>query len=237
MRCITTSETTASPDNPNTRIMPSQPSIRNEDDTNDWVAMIRESDGLFDKEILRRHYNIYGMQSDTPFTSPAKVRGLPQWFETHMRVLRMKTSNATSNAIRYKWLCQHYFIEERINANPNNYHVFPFTTFWGNTKFYAHFLMKPLNVLDKPIVRFIFAIFLMLKMHTWSHRLYMIPLPMLKMAYPCAEVPTQHFCEALNFVQRNTFDGIQDMNKTIMTAFVSWFVSLMTSLLATRRGG
>ena len=92
----------------------------------DWQDLLRGTGGEFDVDLLRRHYNIYGMQSGTPFTAPSRVNGLREWFQTHMRALHMKTSNATSNEIRYKWLCQHYFVEERANADPNNYHVFPF---------------------------------------------------------------------------------------------------------------
>lgn len=218
---------------PNTRIMSSQPSIRNENDTNDWVTMIRESNGVFDEEILRRHYSIYGAHSG-PLTS-SQIHGLKEWYQTHMRVLRMRHSLATSNRARYTWLCQHYIREERRNVNPRNYHVFPFRRFFDMPKFYRYFFGTFFDILDRSWVKFILSMYLMYKMHTWSHILYMMPIPILKMAYPCSELPMQPACDILNFVQRNTFDGIRDMNKTLVTLAMTWFVSFLTSLLSTRR--
>ena len=44
--------------------------------------------------------------------------------------------------------------------------------------------------------------------HTkWSHQLYMIPLPYLLTPYPCYKMPMQHVCQALSWVQKNSFDG------------------------------
>jgi len=200
----------------------------------DWQHLLRETGGEFDVELLRRHYNIYGANSG-PMTEPQAIRGLVEWFTTHMRALRMTVSVATNNGARYRWLCQHYFVEERARADPQHYHVFPFRKFYNTPRFYLHFFASFFAIIDKPVVKFVIAMFLMFKMHTWSHELYMIPMPMLKMHYSCSELPTQPFCEVLNFVQRNTFDGIQDMTKTFMAMLVASFVSLFTSLMTTRK--
>lgn len=199
----------------------------------DWQSLIRSAGGKFDVRILRRHYNIYGI-NEGPMTEPQQIQGLREWFTTQMRSLRMMTSVATNNGMRYRWLCQHYFVEERMHADPSHYHVFPFRQFYTSPRFYTHFFASFFAFLDKPIVKFILAMVLMFKMHTWSHELYMIPIPILKMAYPCSELPTQPLCEVLNFVQRNTFEGILDMNKTLVTLLITWFVSIFTSLVATK---
>lgn len=198
----------------------------------DWQRLLRETEGLFDVELLRRHYNIYGANSG-PMTEPQAIRGLVSWFTTHMRALRMKVSVATSNETRYLWLCQHYFVEERMHADPQHYHVFPYRNFYTAPRFYVHFFASFFAFLDQPFVKFIIAMMLMFKMHTWSHELYMVPLPLLKMPYSCSELPTQPACEVLNFVQRNTFEGLHDMNKTLVTLVMTWFVSLFTSMTKT----
>ena len=154
----------------------------------DWQSLVRGTGGKFDVGILRRHYNIYGL-NEGPMTEPQQIHGLREWFTTHMRTLRMTTSVATNNSVRYRWLCQHYFVEERMNADPTHYHVFPFRQFYSAPRFYAYFFASFFAFLDKPCVKFVLALILMFKMHTWSHELYMIPIPMLKMAYPCSELP------------------------------------------------
>jgi hypothetical protein len=73
-----------------------------EDDDEDkisWEDRFAGTDGVFDVELLRAHYNVFGA-NDGPFAS-SKILGLREYYTTHMRVLRMKISNATNNKMRY----------------------------------------------------------------------------------------------------------------------------------------
>ena len=136
--------------------------------------------------------------------------------------------------IRYRWLCEHYFPEERSRADPANYHHFPFRAFYADLRFYMHFFSFIFVVFHNKYVQFVMSIVLLNWMHYYSHVLYMMPLPMLKMHYPCVEVPSQPMCEVLNFVQQNTFDGMKDMRKTIVTLITTGFVSNVMAFIKPR---
>lgn len=194
----------------------------------EWSKRLADTRGQFDEALLRAHYNQFGAH-DGPFTSSQFI-GIREWFRTHMRALRMKESNATTNLTRYEWLCQHYFVEERSSANPMNYHQFPFGKFYTYPRFYKHFFSSIFSLFDNKFVQFILAMILMYQLHYWSHALYMVPMEVFKMHYPCAEVPTQPLCEILTFVQQNTFEGIHDMHKTLVTLFTTMFVSKVMSM-------
>lgn len=197
-----------------------------------WSRKLAETQGKFDVNLLREHYDQFGAHAG-PFTSSHFI-GVREWFRTHLRALRMKESNATTNLTRYEWLCAHYFIEERQFAEPQNYHRFPYTTFYMNIKFYKHFFATIFDVFQNTTVQFILAMLLMYQLHFWSHALYMMPIEVLKMHYPCAEVPTQSMCEILTFVQQNTFNGIRDMHKTVVTLVTTMFISKVMSLVKFR---
>lgn len=64
-----------------------------------WEDRFAETGGVFDVELLRAHYNVFGVK-DGPFAS-SKILGLREYYTTHMRVLRMKISNASNNSMRY----------------------------------------------------------------------------------------------------------------------------------------
>jgi hypothetical protein len=168
------------------------------------------------KDVIELHFKSYGMERG-PFTEAQTIRGARVFLQNEMRRLNMKYSLATNNAVRYRWLCQHYISSEMKHADPSNYHTFPFVRFWNDHRFYAFFLGFWWNVLCNSNVQFILAMVLVYFMHKWSHSLYMVPLPLTPV--PCYKMPFQPLCKVLQTIQHSTFESIDDASKTI-TVFI-----------------
>ena len=195
-----------------------------------YEKVIAESNGVFDVHMLIEHYEKYGPNSG-PLTTPHDIKGLKEYLSNEIRRLNMKHSVATSNVTRYLWLCQHYVKDLNKQADPNNYHVFPFGQFWYDVRFYLHFFATFFNFIANRHVQFSLTIVLMYYLHKWSHELYMIPLPWIGVMQSCVSMPVQYHCEMLSTIQANTFNGLRDMHKTIVTFVLSYFVAKMTTML------
>jgi hypothetical protein len=200
-----------------------------EQDKFDWQSALRETKGVFEVELLRKHYDMYGAHTG-PFTN-SSIKGLKEWFVTHLRALKMKTSIAGSNKVRYQWLCAHYFVEERMNANPANYHAYPFKQFGFDARFARHFFSTAFLVFDNKFVKFFFSMFLVYQLHYVSHTLYMTPLPLIRAPLSCVDMPLQYHCPLLVTIQNNTFSGIQDMGKTIMVFLTTLLVGKIANFV------
>ena len=194
-----------------------------------WRAEFVKTGGKFSQTLLYAHYTHYGLL-DGPFTKSTFV-GVREWMENEMKTLHMKYSKATTNKTRYIWLCEHYFTPN--TANPENYHRFP-VAMWSQARFYRHHFGAIFGFVQNKTVQFIASMYSMWWLHKFSHEVYMIPLPQLKHAYPCHEVPTQPLCEILTFVQQNTFSGIKDMRKTVVTLVLTSFIGYIAKLVRFR---
>ena len=139
---------------------------------------------------------------------------------TELKRLNMKSSLASTNTLRYQWLCQHYIQLE--DAQPENYHNFPLK-FILYLRFHLHFFSWVFTIFENATVQFILSCVMLYYAHKWSYLLYYRKIDFLYVPYSCVDFPLQWHCEILNSVQNNTFTSIMEMKKT--------FVVLLTRLL------
>ena len=206
--------------------------IKNPEHWEKRIASISKSQDDTIASIIEDHFKFFGI-SDGPLTMTT-TRGAKEWMQNEIKNLNMKHSQATSNATRYKWLCHHFVDSEKKNADPSNYKSLPMA-FAFHIRFYKHHFQTTFRFFMNPNIQFLLAMYLLLCIHSWSYQLYSTEIPALYIPYSCVKMPFQYHCEFLNFLQRNSFDGIMDMKKTFMVFATKMMIGFFSNLILTKK--